>query len=150
MRRFRARIGGTTTVEFAIVASALLMILFACIEFGRAMFVLAGLNEGVRRAARLAVVCPIGDPAVTAAVDFMNAPDFTAENVNLAYLDGTGSPITGTPTVSNVGFVQVAIQNYTFPLAIPFVDLSIASPSFTVTLPAESLGLSNTGVSTPC
>ncbi len=141
---------GTTTVEFAIVASALLMILFACIEFGRAMFVLAGLNEGVRRAARLAVVCPIGDPAVTAAVDFMNAPDFTTANVNLAYLDGTGSPITGTPTVSNVGFVQVAIQNYEFPLAIPFFDLSIASPSFTVTLPAESLGLSNNGVSTPC
>ena len=141
---------GTTTVEFAIIASALLMILFACIEFGRAMFVLAGLNEGVRRAARLAVVCPIGDPAVTAAVDFMSAPDFTTANVNLAYLDGTGSPITGTPTVSNVGFVQVAIQNYEFPLAIPFVDLSIASPSFTVTLPAESLGLSNTGVSTPC
>ena len=150
MRPLRARVRGTTTVEFAIVASALLMILFACIEFGRAMFVLAGLNEGVRRAARLAVVCPIGDPAVTAAVDFMNAPDFTTANVNLAYLDGTGSPITGTPTVSNVGFVQVAIQNYEFPLAIPFVDLSIASPSFTVTLPAESLGLSNIGVSTPC
>ena len=150
MRPLRARMRGTTTVEFAIVASALLMILFACIEFGRAMFVLAGLNEGVRRAARLAVVCPIGDPAVTAAVDFLNAPNFTTANVNLAYLDGTGSPITGTPTVSTVGFVQVAIQNYAIPLAIPFVDLSIASPSFTVTLPAESLGLSNIGVSTPC
>ena len=150
MRPLRTRMRGTTTVEFAIVASALLMILFACIEFGRAMFVLAGLNEGVRRAARLAVVCPIGDPAVTAAVDFMNAPDFTTANVNLAYLDGTGSPIPGTPTVSNVGFVQVAIQNYAIPLAIPFVDATIASPPFTVTLPAESLGLSNTGVSTPC
>ena len=151
MKRFHPnRMRGTTTVEFAIVASALLMIMFGCIEFGRAMFVMAGLNEGVRRAARLAVVCPIGDPAVTAAVDFLNEPNFTAENVDVSYLDATGAPITGTPSVSNVGCVQVAIQNYSFPLAIPFVDATIASPSFTVTLPAESLGLSNTGVSTPC
>ena len=56
---------GMTMVEFAIVAAALFMIIFASIEFGRASFTLAALNEGTRRGARLAAVCPLNDPGST-------------------------------------------------------------------------------------
>ena len=58
----RARQTGTTTVEFAIIASVMFMILFGVIEFGRVMFTANALAESTRRGARLAAVCPVGDP----------------------------------------------------------------------------------------
>lgn len=145
MRKMR----GTTLVEFTLVASVLMVILFACFEFGRGMFILASLNEGTRRAARLAAVCPINDPAVSAAVNFLSAPNFTSANVSVNYLDGNGA-VLANPSISTVDFVSVGIVGYTIPLAIPFVSPVLTVPSFTVTLPAESLGFANTGVSTAC
>lgn len=143
------RMRGTTLVEFTIIASVLMIILFACLEFGRGMYIFASLNEGTRRAARLAAVCPINDPAVPAAVNFLGAPGFTTANVSVSYLDGNGA-VLATPSIATVGFVSVGVVGYTVPLAIPFVSPVLTVPPFTVTLPAESLGFSNTGVSTAC
>ncbi len=53
---------GLATVEFAIVGLLLFVVIFGVIEFGRALFVVNTLTDGTRRAARLAVVCPVGDP----------------------------------------------------------------------------------------
>ena len=53
----RAKQTGTAIVEFAIIASVMLMILFGVIEFGRVMFVGNALAESTRRGARLAAVC---------------------------------------------------------------------------------------------
>jgi Flp pilus assembly protein TadG len=136
---------GLYMVEFAIVGLLLLILLFGCLEFGLATFSLAALNEGTRRAARLAAVCPLNDPQITSAVNFMGVYGFnTATNVQVSYLDANGTTL-GAPTVGTVYYVQVSVQNYTFPLAIPGLSQSITSPSFAVTLPAESLGLSNAG-----
>jgi hypothetical protein len=46
--------------------------------------------------------------------------------------------------------VRVSVVNFNISFAIPFANNVVASPPFTVTLPAESLGLSDAGVSTPC
>ena len=51
----------------------MLLVLFSVIEIGRAMFVLNALSESTRRAARMAAVCPINDPAITE-VGLFNAP----------------------------------------------------------------------------
>jgi len=66
----------------------------------------------------------------------------------VTYLDANGATLTA-PTLGTVRYVEVSVQNYTIPLAIPGLSQSITSPSFAVTLPAESLGVSNAG-STAC
>ncbi len=145
MRKMR----GLYMVEFAIVGLLLMMLLFGCLEFGLATFSLAALNEGTRRAARLAAVCPLNDPKITSAVNFMGVYGFNpATNVLVSYLDANGATLTA-PTLGTVIYVEVSVQNYTIPLAIPGLSQSIKSPSFAVTLPAESLGVSNAG-STAC
>jgi hypothetical protein len=143
---------GVVMVEFAIVGAALMMVIFGCLEFGRATYSLAALNEGTRRAARLAAVCPINDPAIVPAVNFLGVSGFSAANVTLKYLDANGAPLAGTPASSSVYYVRVSVAG-SIPLAIPFLSNAI-SPAFTVTLPAESLGITiaanGSVVLTPC
>lgn len=141
---------GVYTVEFAITASLLMILLFACIEFGRGVYTFAALNEGTRRAARLAAVCPVNDPAIVNAVNFLGVAGFNNANVNVTYLDANGASLGATPALGNVAYVRVSVVGFTVPLSIPFVSPTLVSPPFSVTLPAESLGLSNTGASTPC
>ncbi len=142
-RTLRQHQRGLTMVEFSIVALLLYILLFAVIEFGRLMYTFAVLGEGTRRAARLAAVCPIGSGNITRTVDFADLPNFTPANVQVQYLDVTGTP-TGIYTFIN--YVQVQIVGYAIPLAIPFIDPTVTSPAFTVSLPRESLGVSSTAV----
>ncbi len=67
-RRSKAR--GVTVVEFAIVASTLFLTLFMVIDLSRIVYLRMTFEEGVRRAARLATVCPIGDPLPALAARF--------------------------------------------------------------------------------
>jgi hypothetical protein len=139
-------------VEFAIVGGALMMVIFGCLEFGRATYSLAALNEGTRRAARLAAVCPINDPVIVPAVNFMGVSGFSASNVTLNYLDANGASLGAGPAASSVYYVRVSVAG-AIPLAIPFLSETL-SPTYTVTLPAESLGITiapdGSGVLTPC
>jgi Flp pilus assembly protein TadG len=141
---------GLVTVEFAIVGAVLMMVIFGCIEFGRATYSFAALNEGTRRAARLAAVCPINDPVILPAVNFLGVSGLSTSNVQ--YLDANGASLGATPASSDVYYVQVNVFT-SLPLAIPFLS-AVLSPSFTVTLPAESLGITiaadGSGVVTPC
>jgi hypothetical protein len=143
---------GMVLVEFAIVGGALMMVIFGCLEFGRATYSLAALNEGTRRAARLAAVCPINDPVIVPAVNFMGINGFSASNVTVNYLDANGASLGAAPASSSVYYVQVSVTG-SIPLAIPFLS-EVLSPSFIVTLPAESLGITiapdGSGVLTPC
>jgi hypothetical protein len=142
---------GVAIVEFAIVAAMLMAILFGCLEFGRATYTLAALNEGTRRAARLAAVCPINDAVIKPAVNFAGLVGFNSgANVNLQYLDVNGAALGGAPAAGSVFYVKVGITGYNIPLVIPGMNVTITSPSFAVTLPAESLGLSGAGVATAC
>ena len=148
MRKMR----GLVLVEFAIIGAALMMVIFGCLEFGRATYSLAALNEGTRRAARLAAVCPINDPVIVPAVNFMGVSGFSASNVTVNYLDANGASLGAGPSASSVYYVRVSVAG-SIPLAIPFLSETL-SPSFTVTLPAESLGITiaadGSGVLTPC
>jgi Flp pilus assembly protein TadG len=143
------RMRGTTSVEFAIAALVTLVILFAVIEFGRLLFVRAMLEEGARRGARLAAVCPVGDPYVIAATRFAAsdgssrfAPDLTSEQVVLQYLDAAGTP---TNTLVDIRFVRVSIEGYTMPVFIPLFDISLSPAAVSSIQPVESLGLTATG-----
>ena len=50
---------GAETVEFALIVLFVFALIFAVVEFGRALFVWNALTEVTRRGARIAVVCPI-------------------------------------------------------------------------------------------
>lgn len=145
---------GVTTIEFAIVASLLFIVMFGVIEFGRALFVANMLAESTRRGARVAAVCPVGDPApaqvaifATAGGNSRIAANLTTANVEVSYLNQDGTPIANPTAAGNfvqIQYVRVRIVNYSMQLLIPFVMPEFVLPAFTATLPRESLGYSPT------
>jgi hypothetical protein len=150
MNRRRQR--GTTTVEFAVVGLLTLVLLFTVIEFGRILFSLNVLDESARRAARIAAVCPVGDPAIGDAATFVDLPNLTAANVVTEYLDANGAPL-GDPAGADWGlirYVRVRLVNYAFPIAIPLIAATFTAPEIASTLPSESLGVPYFGAAPAC
>jgi Flp pilus assembly protein TadG len=143
----RLRQRGTTTVEFAIVGLLVITLLFAIIEFGRILFTLNMLQEGARRAARVAAVCAVSDSAIADKALFANLPGLTTSNVHVEYLNASGTP---TVTFDDIRYVRVRIVNYSFPIAIPFINPTFAAPEFSSTLPRESLGVPKFGEAPAC
>jgi hypothetical protein len=160
---------GMATVEFAIIGALLLLVLLAVIEFGRLVFVWNSATEATRRGVRVAVVCPVNDPAVANVTVFNNfaTPGASAwitglstANVRVDYLDGGGGPVNCTacncddscgddPYIS-IQYVQVSIDNYLHTLMLPPpFNATLTMPPFTSTLPRESLGVVP-GVGTQC
>jgi len=131
---------GAALVEFAIGATVFLMVVFAVLEFGRALWVHNALADAARRGARYAVV---NTAASNAAV----------KNV-VVYGDPAGGtqPLVSNLTTANVtvnysgfglsdGTATVSITNYQFQFVLPLVSSSIQMPSYATTLTAESAGL---------
>jgi hypothetical protein len=146
MRR-RNRQRGTTTVEFAIVGGVLFTILFAIIEFGRVVFTLNMLQEGARRAARVAAVCSMDNGAIKAATKVSPRVD-PSGNAEVQYLTEDGTP---TQEFAQVRYVRVSIRNYEISIGIPFIDITtFTAPEFEATLPRESLGVTREGPTTLC
>ena len=145
---------GITTVEFAIVAVALFLTLFGAIGVSRMMFARTLLEEGVRRGARLATVCPLNDPAITRAAAFAGGGGsspflygLSSSNFAVQYLDANGAVMANPAgTYLNIRYVRVSLQNFTMPLLIPYVSNVFAPTNLSSTLPAESLGVSATAV----
>jgi Flp pilus assembly protein TadG len=118
-------------------------LMFGVFEFGRLFYSYAVLNEGMRRAARMAAVCPIDSPAIRdAATQFAALPDFNGGNVQVQYLSAFGFP---TFDYTNISYVRTRLVGYTLRLSVPFVDRLDLTPTFDVTLPRESLGVTPTG-----
>jgi Flp pilus assembly protein TadG len=127
-------------VEFAIGATVFLTILFAVLEFGRALWVHNALADAARRGARYAVVHPESDAAsVRNIVVYGDAAggstplvdNLTTSNVNVNY-SGFGL---------NGGTATVSITSYQFQFVLPLVSTSITMPNYSTTLTAESAGL---------
>jgi Flp pilus assembly protein TadG len=149
---YKQRQRGTTTVEFAIVGAVALALIFTVIEFGRILFTLNVLDEGVRRATRVAAVCAVDDAAIADAAVFVSLPRLTTTNVVTEYLDDNGA-LVGNPAgagYSSIRYVRVRIVNYAFPVAIPFMATTFAAPELSSTLPRESLGVPYFGATPAC
>ena len=151
---------GIALVEFAIVGSIALLMIFAVLEISRAIFVANALTEATRRGARMAAVCPIDDPAIAQVATF-NAPG--AGNISpivkyldttdfvLEYLDRTGNVI-GSPAdnFQAIQYIQLRVVNFQHELLIPFANITFTMPEFSTRLPRESLGVPRSGVIRPC
>jgi Flp pilus assembly protein TadG len=149
---------GVTTVEFAIIGVALFMVVFAVIELGRALFVVNALTEATRRGARMAAVCPIGDPKPASVAVFDTGggssaivSGLTTANIQVQYLDINGTVVASpAANFSSVRYVQVSVVGFTLPLVIPFVMPTLSLSGFSTTLPRESLGIPRSGTVQPC
>ncbi len=155
MNRYRQH--GLSTVEFALVAAVLFMLILAVIEVGRGFFVASALDEASRRGARMAAVCPVNDPAIFQAAAFNNAliPDLDASDIVVEYLDGAGANVGAPGTAAGfrlIRYVRVRVVGYQHQMFIPFVTAlgPFFMPEFAAVLPRESLGIPRTGVITPC
>ncbi|WP_207062075.1 TadE/TadG family type IV pilus assembly protein [Motiliproteus sp. SC1-56] len=152
----RRRQAGMHSVEMAIVSSVFFMLLFAVLEVGRALFVWNLLDEGVRRGARLAAVCPVPSTdaiqrAVTFGGSFVAGLNATDTSVKVEYLPESGAPVIEDPVANftAIRYVRVVISNFSFRFLIPLVDLSVTAPDFSATLPSESLGVAPFGFTSP-
>jgi len=138
---------GLTTVEFAIAGGLAIAVLIASIEVLRAFFVMSALGEGTRRAARQAVVCPMNDASIKAALLAMpgaSIPALASANITVNYLTAAGGSASDPDDAS---FVQVQITGYALSLLVPKMSpddsggmTSVTLPPFRTTLPVESLG----------
>ncbi len=150
---------GATTVEFAVIGVAMLLVLFGVIEIGRSMFVLNALSEATRRSARMAAVCPINDPAI-AQVGLFNTPGSTGNrivgglseaNFAIEYLNANGAVVANPAgDFSQIHFVRTRIVNFQHQMLIPFATYFFTTPDFATTLRRESLGVPREGVIQPC
>jgi Flp pilus assembly protein TadG len=155
MTRYRQQ--GLSTVEFAIVAVVLFMLIFGVIEVGRAFFVASVLDEATRRGARMAAVCPINDPAIAQAAAFDNAliPGLDASDIVVDYLDdGAGVVLNPTDPAGfiTIQYVRVRVVGFQHQMFIPLVTplSQFTMPEYATVLPRESLGIPRTGVVTAC
>ena len=130
---------GATLVEFAIGATVFLAVLFAVLEFGRALWLHNALTDAARRGARYAVVNSNADSASVKNVVVYGNPA------------GTGTPLINNLSTTNVdvnystfgvgeGTVNVSITNYQFQFVVPFIGTTINMPSYKTTLIGESAG----------
>jgi hypothetical protein len=137
---------GTTTVEFALIGFLFFLVLLAVLEMGRLMFTWNSLAESTRRTARLAVVCPLDHGDIPIVGNF-NRPGGSGDNrfiirmneanLDVDYLDSQGDE---TSTFTDIDFVRVRVVNYEYGTIIPGLSISLSAPTFTTTLPVESLG----------
>jgi len=131
---------GATLLEFAIGATVFLTVMFAVLEFGRALWVHNALTDAVRRGARYAVVHTAADSAAVKNVVVYGDPGGGAQPVvnNLATSNVA-------VTYSNFGLeggsVSVSITNYQFQFVVPLIGTTIQMPAYTTTLTGESVGL---------
>ncbi len=150
------KVKGTTVVEFAIVGVLFFVVLFAVIEFGRALFVWNTLTEATRRGARIAVVCPVNHSAIRRVAVFNNASSgggspiltgLSPANVAVDYLDVNGA---ATAAFTAIRYVRVRIVGFQHSILIPVFNEVLNTPAFATTLPRESLGVPRVGAGAQC
>ena len=139
-KKCRQRERGAALVEFAIGATVFLMVMFAVIEFGRALWVHNALADAARRGARYAVVnSAASSEAVKNIVVYGDAAGGTEPLVN--NLSTANVSVTYSAFGLSGGTATVSITNYQFQFVLPLVSTSIQMPSYATTLTAESAGL---------
>jgi len=146
----RSKQQGLYAVEFAIVGSLFFLILFAVLEIGRLFFVWNVLTEVTRRSARLATVCYFDTTNIIAFDDMISTSLFndqpmilnlSAANLQIQYLMDDGTQALSSIDANSIHFIKADIVNYQHELLIPGLFLTLDSPSFSTTLPSESLGV---------
>ena len=134
---------GRTLVEFAIVGTVFLTVMFGVIEFGRLFWTHNALRDAARRGVRYAAIRrsdTAGQQAVKNMVVYGNpnggttplVPGLSTSNVGIEYVNYDGVQLSSRATVK--------ITNYKFQFAVPLVGTKINMPAYRTSLPGESVG----------
>ena len=139
MRLRHAQRGGTT-VEFAIVSVLTLMLMFAIVDFGRALYTYHLVSNAAREATRYAIVrgSTCGTGCTASATDIQTyvrgispAVDTTQLNVTTTWSANSGTGCTQSPyqTPGCIVTVQVAYTYNFISTLVPSVALPMVSTS---------------------
>jgi Flp pilus assembly protein TadG len=137
---------GAALMEFAIVASVFLTVLFGVLEFGRLFWTHNALRDAARRGVRYATIrkndaaginavknmVVYGDPNANPATATPVVSGLTTANVDVQYQNYNGVLLSSRATVS--------INNYQFQFAVPLVGGTLDMPAYRTSLPGESAG----------
>lgn len=150
--RTATREHGGYLVEFALTYALFMFVLLGCVEVARVMFTWSALNHATQRGARVAAVCPVNDAQIGQIAIFGEQgttassliPGINAGNILVEYQNASGG---GTTDYADIRYVTVSVNAYTHQMLVPdliagFVSPTISAPTFSTTLPAESLGYS--------
>jgi len=138
---------GITLVEFTIVGSTVLLIIFAILELGVFLFNLQSINDLTRRTARIAAVCQVNDPEIKElALSEREPQGLTSGNIVIDYLDKNGGSVFDpTNNYDDIYYVSARVENYNYGFSgvLNFLGDNgvITTPEFETILAAESLGV---------
>lgn len=161
-RAFKKNERGAAVAEFAVACLFFFTMIIGIIEFGRLLYTHNALTDAARRGARYAtlhsqnVACvrnvviygeknvdgdcePTGPPLI-------NGLTASGVNIDVAYAgaDTDNDPEDDTPIDTsfgtNLGTATVSIENFTFNLGIPLLNISLTMPNYRTTMTAESAG----------
>lgn len=138
-----SRQAGATAVEFALVASIFFMLLIGIAEFSRVLFYWNTAGEATRLGARIAVVCDTTDTAIKTKMTKL-MPLLQATNIQVAY-EPSGCDADPDSARNSCRSVTVSVANLSVKTFIPVVPIEVSMPSFSTTLPRESLDSSTSG-----
>lgn len=130
---------GVVAIEFALIAVVFFTILIGILEFGRVLFYMNSAAEATRFGARIAVVCDKGAPGIKANM-IKRLSILTSDDITVDYCTQDGCD--STCTQADCKSITVAIPGVKVATFIPFVPDSISSitlPSFSTSLPRESM-----------
>jgi hypothetical protein len=123
---------GAAALEFALIAIAFLMLLIGIFEFGRLLFYWNAMSEATRMGARMAVVCTKDDPNIVGNIGRFLPSSLPVSATVRYWPDGCSA--------SDCQFVNVSINpGASVSTIIPFVSIAPYAPSFSTTLPRESM-----------
>ncbi len=134
---------GKTLIEFAVMGSVFLMVLFGVIEFSRLYWTHNALRDAARRGVRYAAIRrndTAGEQAVKNMVVYGNPSGgstplingLTTSNVAVEYVNYNGVQLSSRATVK--------ITNYKFKFSIPMFGTTFNMPAYRTSLPGESVG----------
>jgi len=130
---------GASLLEFAIAATVFLTVLFAVVEFGRALWVHNALSDAARRGARYAVLHKVTD--IDDVKKIVVYGDLTETTPMLDNLTTGNVDVVYNGFNLNGGTVSVSVHDYDFQLILPLLVSTIRMPNYTTTLTGESAGL---------
>src|SRR6476659_810313 len=110
---------GASLLEFAIAATVFLTVLFAIVEFGRALWVHNALTDAARRGARYAVLHKASD--IDDVKKIVVYGDLTSTTPLLENLTTDNVTVTYNAFNLDSGTASVSVHDYQFQLILPLV-----------------------------
>ena len=133
---------GVAAVEFALVAGLFFTLLLGIMEMGRILFYWNSAAEATRLGARIAVVCDLNDADIK--IRMRRILSILPNNkISIAY-QPSGCDVNSCQSVQVSILPGVSVATY-----IPYAPLSLSLPSFTTTLPRESMRSTMDGIGNP-